>query len=82
MSEPRPFPKVLDADFLTARHHILDIAAALDRIGRAPGAEDTGTHPRIKQIREALAILVDSGSERAKRVQMVFSRPYDPQWRG
>ncbi|NOS99670.1 MAG: hypothetical protein HOP29_03495 [Phycisphaerales bacterium] len=80
MPEPRHARKVLDSDFLSTRHHILDVAAALDRIDRAPDADVAAVDRRMQQIAEALSVLADDNPDRAERVQMVFSRPYDPAW--
>jgi len=72
---------VLDREFLKARHEILDVAAALDRIERADGAGAVAGDPRMAQLREAIALLIDGKPDRAERVQMVFSDDYDPNWR-
>lgn len=72
---------VLDREFLNARHEILDVAAALDRIGRADGADAITKDARMAQLREAIALLIDGRPDRAERVQMVFSDDYDPDWR-
>ncbi len=71
---------MLDREFLEIRCRLLDIAAALDRIDRAEGAEAVRADPRITRLGEAAGILVDGQPERAKRVQMLFSDPYDPAW--
>lgn len=74
--------EVLDRLFLEIRHKILDVAADLDRIARAEGDAAVAEDPRMKQLHEALEVLLDqSGNDRAERVQMVFSLPYDPLWR-
>lgn len=72
---------VLDREFLQARHEILDIAAALDRIGRADGANAIAKDARMAQLDEAIALLIDGKPDRAERAQMVFSDDYDPNWR-
>lgn len=72
---------VLDRDFLSLRHRILDIAAGLDRLDRAAGAEPVMNDPRLQSIRDALAILAEPGQGRTERVQLVFSDPYDEGWR-
>ena len=72
--------QVAERHFLELRCKVLDIAAALDRIDRAPGEEDVWSQPRFRQLREALSTLLESGPGRAERVQLIFSREYDPQW--
>lgn len=70
---------LLDREFLEVRAKLLEVAAALDRIDRAPGSlvEDA----RFQQIQQAIAVVADSNPARAERLQLVFSRLYDPQWR-
>jgi len=70
---------VLDYEFLPVRAKILEIAASLDRLQRAPGKLDADE--RWKQLRAALQLLLDEEEGRAERVQLLFSRPYDRQWR-
>ncbi len=83
MSDQRTASDVLNEDFLTIRHRLLDIAASLDRIDRATGADQTRADPRLTHIRSALAVLSepDHDPTRAERVQMIFSRSYKPNWR-
>lgn len=66
--------KPLDGEFLGVRCRLIELAATLDRIDRAGGAEgDT----RMDQIRDSLAILSGAAPDRAERIQMVFSLPYE-----
>jgi hypothetical protein len=71
--------QVLERDFLGSRCRLVDLAAALDRIDRAPGS--AADDPRLSQIQAALAILADGQPDRAERVQMLLSLPYRPNWR-
>ena len=80
MSAPQTASQVLERTFLDIRCKILEIAAALDRIERADNAEETDRDPRIEQIRASLALLGDKGFDRAERVQILFSDPYDADW--
>lgn len=77
----RDFDAILDRDFLETRSRILDIAAALDRLDRAP--ERPGHHPdrRVAQLRQALEALLEPGPGRAETIQRLFSLDYDPHWR-
>jgi hypothetical protein len=79
MTIPIPAPEVLDREFLVVRAKILEIAAALDRIDRAAG--DVDGDRRADLLREGLAVLVGDEANRAERVQMIFSLPYDERWR-
>lgn len=67
----------LERDFLTMRHRVLDVAAALDRIDRADGAEAVLRDPRMTMLREAVNTLASGKPDRAERVQMIFSIPFD-----
>jgi hypothetical protein len=82
MPTTRDATTVLDRDFLDVRSRILDIAAALDRLDRAP--EHPGHPPdrRLAQLRQAIEALLVPGPGRAETVQLIFSLEYDPHWRG
>lgn len=75
-SEPCPIPsdEVIGRYFLENRAKLLDIAAFLDRVERAGGDQDDF---RIKAMHEAIAQLGISGTNRARRIQEVFSDPTD-----
>jgi hypothetical protein len=81
MLNTRDAIEVLDHDFLEARCKILEIAATLDRIDRAPARH--GEHPdaRLGQLRQALDALVEPGPGRAETIQRIFSLDYDSAWR-
>ncbi len=70
---------VLERDFLKMRHSVLDVAAALDRIDRAEGAEAAQRDPRMTMLREAVHTLTSDKPDRAERIQMIFSIPVDNQ---
>ncbi len=73
----------MDREFLGIRCRLIELAAALDRIERndAAGAAHAAADPRMTQILRSLEILADGQPDRAGRLQMVFSLPYDPNWR-
>ena len=77
----RDATEVLDHDFLELRSRILDIAAMLDRIDRAPARH--GGHPeeRLGQLRQALSALTEPGPDRAETIQRIFSLEYRSDWR-
>ena len=79
MSTLRTRSDVLDREFLEIRAGILQVAAALDRIDRAAGA--VAEDPRLIQLRVGLELLLCEGDDRAERVELAFSRPYDEAWR-
>ena len=78
MSEKLTAQATLEREFLPVRAKILEIAAALDRIDRVAGSQ--AEHPRVKQLTSALAMVLEDRADRAERVQLLFSRPYDEQW--
>ncbi len=82
MSSTRTAAAVLEADFLAIRHRLIDVAAAFDRIARGQGSGAIQSDARLNQLQQAAAILTDGQPDRAERVQMVFSLPYDENWRG
>jgi hypothetical protein len=71
--------EVLDREFLEARAKLLDLAAVMDRIDRAGG--NVENDPRLPRLRQALEIIGGSEPDRAEQVQLLFSLPYDEQWR-
>ena len=72
---------VLNRDFLEARSRVLDLAAALDRLDRAPRAGAEAPDSRLAQLRQSLEALLEPGPGRAETVQRIFSLEYDPRWR-
>ena len=86
MPEPTKSPagrskaEVLNRDFLDVRSRILDLAAALDRLDRAPRVARDSPDGRVAQLRQALEALLEPGPGRAETVQRIFSLDYDPDW--
>ena len=78
---PRDVTRVLDRDFLDTRARILEVAAALDRVDRAPERPGTPPDRRLAQLRQAVEALLEPGPGRAETIQRLFSLEYDPQWR-
>jgi hypothetical protein len=60
--------KLSEDTFLEMRWRCLSLAADLDRADRA-GASD----PRLAKLREAIGVLLESKSNRAERVQLIFT---------
>ena len=61
---PKTGRELLDLYYLDMRMHLLEFAAALDRIERAGGA---GDDPRLKRLLEAARIAVGPEPDRARR---------------
>jgi hypothetical protein len=70
---------MLDGEFLEMRARLLQLAAQLDWLDRAGGgvADDA----RMAGVRSALEMLLRPETGRAEKVQLIFSRPYDEQWK-
>ena len=71
--------EILEREFLLVRAKILEIAASLDRIQRAPG--DTAQDANLVLLHTAIEKLLQDNPDRAKQIQLLFSRPYDKQWK-
>ncbi len=63
---------LIDLGFIDARAKVLDIAAFLDRLDRASGA-NTPTDFRVDAIRSALEIARDNSPARAERILKCWS---------
>jgi hypothetical protein len=81
MLNTRDATEVLERDFLEARCKILEIAAILDRIDRAPARHGGHPDPRMSHLRQALDALLEADPGRAETIQRIFSREFDPSWR-
>jgi hypothetical protein len=77
-STPMTADQIFERWFLETRSKLLDIAAHLDRIDRAPGSPSND--PRRTAVEEAIRTLLGAGPDRAEHIQMIFSREYDPDW--
>lgn len=75
--------QLLDRHFLDVRARLLEVAATLDRLDRAGSTSNTGEieDPRLVQLRTAIEILLKPETDRAAKVQQLFSLEYDPAWR-
>ncbi|MEM9826066.1 MAG: hypothetical protein AAF958_05730 [Planctomycetota bacterium] len=76
-------PQVLASTFLELRAKLLEVAAGFDRLDLADGSLDDDGAKQLADLRAATEILLDDcgDAQRAARLQKLFSRPYDPQWR-
>ena len=79
MSTARPYDAIMDQEFLPIRARILEIAAGLDRLDRA--AKSASDDDRREKLSRAIQLLLADDPDRAARVQMLFSREYDANWR-
>lgn len=70
----------LEREYLEIRARILELAACMDRLDRADGADELPSAPTYQRLIQGLKIVIDSKPDRAERVQLLFSREYDPAW--
>ncbi|MEW4529222.1 MAG: hypothetical protein ACF8PG_12565 [Maioricimonas sp. JB045] len=80
MAGTRTAQDVLERHFLELRCGLLDLAAAFDRIDRSEDADAVRDDPRMDQLRKGLRILLDGGTDRAERIQLLFSDAYEEGW--
>jgi len=80
----RAASQILTESFLDVRAKLLQVAATLDRIDRSADAEgplSPAAKGQREQVDAAIEILLSGGSDRAERLQKLFSRDYDSNWR-
>ena len=75
---PLSAPDLLEREFLILRAKALELGAGLDRLERAAG--DVSRDPRYLNLQKALQELQQAGSDRAERLQLLFSLPFDEKW--
>ena len=63
--------QILDLYFMDARFKLIELAAFLDRVDRAPGEDDF----RIQALRDAMKELAKKKPQRAKNVLLSLSDP-------
>jgi hypothetical protein len=74
--------QVVEQEFLQVRAKILEIAAFFDRLEPADAENVSSPNAeRLKLLRAGCELLLDSDREKAARLQLLFSRKYDEQWR-
>ena len=79
MSSLQTAVEVFDREFLELRAKVLELAAGLDRLDRAPGS--VASDPRLGRLQQAIQLLLEPRADRAEQTQLVFSREYDQDWR-
>ena len=72
-------PEILNRVYLDIRAKLLEVGASLDRLDRAEGSVQDD--PRLQRIRQALAILAADQSDRAEKIQLLCSLPFETGWR-
>ena len=69
--------EILEREYLEMRARILELAACFDRIDRADG--DVDDHEHLVTLRKGIELLC-ADTDRAKQVQLLFSREYKDSW--
>jgi len=64
LTSPKTAQELLDFYWPDMRSHLVEVAAAFDRLERAGGVDD----PRLSALRRVARIAVDEQPERARRV--------------
>jgi hypothetical protein len=75
-----PALEVLEREFAEIRAGLLQLAAQLDRLDRAKG--NIADDPRCCAMRQSIDVLAASSPGRAEQIQLIFSRPYEEDWKG
>jgi len=70
--------EILNREFLGIRAKLLEVAASIDRMTRADGSVEDD--PRWHQLLDAMKLIREEKSERAEKMQMFFSLPYEETW--
>lgn len=78
VSIPLSAEAVLNREFFELRARVLELAASLDRLDRAHG--DVAADPRMEKLKRGIELLLSPDADRAERVQLLFSRPYNEDW--
>ena len=77
---------ILEQEFLQARAKLLELAAFFDRLDEASKAHSGNSfaekdQQRLKVLQASIDLLGESDGDKAARLQLLFSREYDSQWR-
>ena len=83
----RTASEILEQEFLQTRAKLLEVAAFFDRLDACAVNED-GTTPltqtqqeRLRLLKAGVELLNEDDSSKAARLQLLFSREYDANWR-
>lgn len=75
MSTRVPAAELLERDFLEQRARLLELAAFLDRLDRAPGGGGVRDDFRYRALLDMLGIVASKQPERAARILTALSDP-------
>lgn len=69
--------EILDEEFLLVRAKILEVGAFFDRLQDAGSLQDE----KLSLLKQSCEILTSESADKAKQIQLLFSREYDQSWR-
>ena len=72
--KPMNAREVLDAYFLETRAKLIEIAANLDRVDRAPRRSEVEGDTRLRFVHDAIEILQSAQPNRAELIQKLYSK--------
>ncbi len=75
--EPMTRSQVIDRYFLEHRAKLIEVAAFLDRVDRAPARGGESVDYRVTALKAVTAVLGDPKPDKAKRVLELLSDPTD-----
>lgn len=73
LSPPKGAAELLDMYYNDMRSHMLEVAAAFDRLERAKGFEKISGDKRLELLRKAAKLIAGSESEKAEKFQLLMS---------
>jgi hypothetical protein len=79
MTSPLTIKQLFEQEFPALRCKMLEIAAILDRLDRGQGDDVDGDY-RMAWIRAGLETLESDEPHRARKLQLIFSQPYEEGW--
>lgn len=79
MSSPLTAKQLFEQEFPALRCKMLEIAAILDRLDRGQG-EGIEHDYRMAWVQAGLETLESDEPDRARRLQLIFSQPYEEGW--
>lgn len=82
----RTASEIIEQEFLQTRAKLLEVAAFFDRLDASGDSTIAGSaaekdQERLRLLKAGVELLNDDQGAKAARLQLLFSREYDAQWR-
>jgi hypothetical protein len=74
---PLTLARIVDEYFPESRNKLIELAAFFDRLDRAADSAKPDKEFRVAALKQAAAILLESGPQRVKRITLLLSDPTD-----